>query len=429
MNIETFFDPVTFTLTHVVFDPKTCDAVVIDPVLDYDALSSRTSTASVARVETFLKEKKLNLHYVLETHAHADHISGAQYLKRRFDARVAIGAAIVDVQKVFSGVFDLGPGFSTDGSQFDRLLADGEEIAAGSLQIDVIATPGHTPACVTYRVGDAVFTGDALFIEDYGTGRCDFPSGSADALYTSVHERLYALPDATRVFVGHDYQPNGRTLRWETTIGTSKAANIQVRATTSRAEYVARRCERDAKLPAPRLLFPSIQVNIEAGRLPKPHANGARYLTVPLDTKNKTEEDGDARCSGRQPMTVLYSQAPLSSGGYRLVQPGQVVAAGDKVRVIDVREPAEYGGELGHIAAAELVPVGALEQVAKNWDHEQEIVLVCRSGARSGRAATLLVSMGFRHVMNMVGGMAAWNAAQLPLQIDAAAEMTKRKGR
>jgi len=282
MNIETFFDPATFTLTYVVFDPKTRDAVVIDPVLDYDVLSSKTSTASIARVETFLKQMELKLHYVLETHAHADHLSGSQYLKRRFGASLAIGAAIVEVQQIFSGVFDLGPGFATDGSQFDRLLADGENVAAGSIHLEVIATPGHTPACVTYKVGDAVFTGDALFIEDYGTGRCDFPSGSADALYTSVHERLYALPDATRVFVGHDYQPGGRALRWETSIGASKESNVQLRSSTSRADFVKRRTERDATLTPPRLLFPSVQVNIDAGRLPKPHANGVRYLTIPL---------------------------------------------------------------------------------------------------------------------------------------------------
>jgi len=292
MNIETFFDPVTFTLTYVVFDPKTRDAVVIDPVLDYDVLSSKTSTASIARVEAFLKQKELKLHYVLETHAHADHLSGSQYLKRRFNAPVAIGAAIVDVQKVFSGVFDLGAAVPTDGSQFDRLLADGETIAAGALPLEIIATPGHTPACVTYKIGDAIFTGDALFIEDYGTGRCDFPSGSADALYTSVHERLYALPDATRVFVGHDYQPNGRALRAETTIGRSKESNVQLRASTSREEFVRRRNERDAMLQAPRLLFPSVQVNIDAGRLPRPHANGQRYLTIPLGLKTPTDDDG-----------------------------------------------------------------------------------------------------------------------------------------
>ncbi len=292
MNIETFFDPATYTLTYVVFDPKSKDAVVIDPVLDYDPLSSTTATKSISAVEDFLRKQGLRLHYVLETHAHADHLSGSQYLKRRFEARVGIGERIKEVQEVFKGVFDLGEGFATDGRQFDRLFADGEKVAAGSLEIEVIATPGHTPACVSYKVGDAVFTGDALFIEDYGTGRCDFPKGSADALYTSVHERLYALPDATRVFVGHDYQPNGRAMRAETTIGKSKESNIQLRASTSREEFVKMRTERDAKLQAPRLLFPSVQVNVDAGRLPKPHANGRRYLTIPLDMKKTTADDG-----------------------------------------------------------------------------------------------------------------------------------------
>jgi glyoxylase-like metal-dependent hydrolase (beta-lactamase superfamily II) len=292
MIIEHFFDPATFTLTYVVFDPDTRDAVVIDPVLDYDPLSSRTSTKSIARVEDFLTEKRLTLHYVLETHAHADHLSGSQYLRRRFGAKVAIGARIVDVQKVFAGVFDLDQDIPRDGSQFDELFADGARVRAGSLEIEVLATPGHTPACVTYKLGDVVFTGDALFIEDYGTGRCDFPRGSADELYTSVHERLYALPDATRVLVGHDYQPNGRPLRFETTIGASKESNVQLCESTSRAEFVRRRSERDAKLAPPRLLYPSVQVNVDAGRLPRPHANGIRYLVIPLDMNKRTDDDG-----------------------------------------------------------------------------------------------------------------------------------------
>jgi glyoxylase-like metal-dependent hydrolase (beta-lactamase superfamily II) len=294
MKIETFFDPETSTLTYVVFDPHTRDAVVIDPVLDYDPLSSSTSTASVERIEAYLREEDLRLRLVLETHAHADHWSGSQYLKRRFGARVAIGTRITEVQDVFADIFDMGPSFSPDGSQFDELLADGQRIHAGSLDIEVIATPGHTPACVTYKIGDAIFTGDALFIEDYGTGRCDFPRGSADALYTSVHERLYTLPDATRVFVGHDYQPNGRPMRSQTTIGRSKEANVQLRASTSREEFVKRRNERDAKLAAPRLLFPSVQVNINAGRLPEPRANGRRYLSIPLNLKKATRDDGSA---------------------------------------------------------------------------------------------------------------------------------------
>jgi glyoxylase-like metal-dependent hydrolase (beta-lactamase superfamily II) len=294
MNIQPFYDPATYTLTYVVYDPQSKDAVVIDSVLDYDPLGSETSTGSVEKVAAFLKEGGLLVHYALETHAHADHLSAAPWLKRRFEARTVIGENIREVQSTFKPLFDLSPEVPTDGSQFDRLVRDGEVIEAGTLRIEVIATPGHTPACVSYKIDDAVFTGDALFIEDYGTGRCDFPRGSAEALYTSVHDKLYHLPDETRVFVGHDYQPNGRALRYETTIGRSKAANVQLRAETTKEQFVKFRTERDATLQQPRLLFPSVQVNVDAGRLPKPHANGVRYLTIPLNLKKPSAEDGTA---------------------------------------------------------------------------------------------------------------------------------------
>jgi glyoxylase-like metal-dependent hydrolase (beta-lactamase superfamily II) len=297
MRIEPFFDPKTSTLTYVVWDEATRDAVVIDPVLDYEPLASQTSTESAEKVAAFLMEKQLRLRFILETHAHADHLSGSQYLQRRFEAPIAIGEHITTVQQTFKDLFDLGPEVETDGSQFDRLLKDGETLQAGSLRIDVIHTPGHTPACVTYRIGDALFTGDALFIEDSGTGRCDFPRGSAEALYHSVHDRLYALPDETRVFVGHDYQPNDRPLRYETTIGASKRQNIQLRAETPKEEYVAFRQKRDATLTPPRLLFQSVQVNIDAGRLPRPHANGRRYLHMPLNLFRPTTEDGGLKSS------------------------------------------------------------------------------------------------------------------------------------
>src|SRR5690606_8118649 len=225
MEIRPFFDPETFTMTYLVWDPQTRDAVVIDPVLDYDPLASQTSTRSADQLSAAIRELGLRLHWVLETHAHADHLSSSQLLKRRFDAPVAIGRRITEVQQTFKHIFDLGDELATDGSQFDRLLDDGELLEAGSLRLEVIATPGHTPACVTYKIEDAIFTGDALFMHDYGTGRCDFPRGSAEDLYHSVHDRLYALPDATRVFVGHDYQPGGRELAFETTIGRSKAEN------------------------------------------------------------------------------------------------------------------------------------------------------------------------------------------------------------
>ncbi len=291
-QIETFYDAPTFTLTYVVYDDASRDAVVIDPVRDYDPASGKVSFAGSEKVGAFIEKNNLKLHTVLETHAHADHLSGSQLLKQRHGAKVAIGARITEVQETFRGLFDLGPEFRADGSQFDKLFADGETAAAGSLSVRVLATPGHTPACVSYVVGDAVFTGDALFMEDYGTGRCDFPRGSADDLYQSI-QKLYALPDATRVFVGHDYQPEGRAMRFETTIGASKRANVQLRAETSREEFVKFRQARDATLAAPRLLLPSVQVNVNAGLLPRPRANGKRYLNVPINLFHPTDDIGN----------------------------------------------------------------------------------------------------------------------------------------
>ena len=292
MEIQEFYDPATFTLTFVVFDAKTRDAVVIDPVLDFDPLSASTSTKSVEKVAAFVKEKQLNLHYVLETHAHADHLSASQWLHKHLGAKIAIGARIREVQDTFKGVFNLGPDFKADGSQFHLLLEEGQPVSAGTINIKVLSTPGHTPACVSFLIDDALFTGDALFMDDYGTGRCDFPRGSASDLFDSI-QKLYALPEATRVFVGHDYQPQGRAVAWETTIGNSKERNIQLRASTKKEDFVAARQKRDATLAPPRLLFPSVQVNIDAGKLPSPQANGMRYLTIPLNMKVKTDDAGD----------------------------------------------------------------------------------------------------------------------------------------
>lgn len=289
-EIEPFYDPATSTLTYLVFDRATRDAIVIDPVLDFDPSSGKVSVESANKLAARIRALELTLRFVLETHAHADHLSGSHQLKRWFGANVAIGERIREVQATFKPVFGLPSGFPTDGSQFDRLLRDGEVLRAGSLAIEVIATPGHTPACVSYRIGDAVFTGDALFVEDSGTGRCDFPQGSADALYHSVHDRLYALPPATRVFVGHDYQPGGRALAYTSTIEHEREGNIQLRASTSRDEYVAFRSARDRTLGAPRLLLPSVQVNIDAGRLPPPDAAGQRFLRIPLTLREGTPE-------------------------------------------------------------------------------------------------------------------------------------------
>ncbi len=281
MQIEPFFDERTSTLTYVVFDEATKDAVVIDPVLDYEPGGGRIWTESVERVAQFLEAEALKLHFVLETHVHADHLSASQWLKQRFGAKVAVSARITEVQAIFSDVFGW-PGFAADGRHFDRLLQPDEVVRAGSLQLKALPTPGHTPACMSFEVGDAVFTGDALFLDDVGVGRCDFPKGDAGALYDGVTKRLFSLPDATRLFVGHDYPPAGRTWKASTTVGSAKAANVQLKGSTHKDDFVARRTARDRTLTPPRLLYPSLQVNIAAGRLPEAEPNGRRYLRTPL---------------------------------------------------------------------------------------------------------------------------------------------------
>ncbi len=290
MEIKPFYDSRTNTLTYVVFDPESLDAVVIDPVLDFDAPSGKVWTESVDQVIRFLNDKKLRLHYVLETHAHADHLSGSQRFKDACpNVFVGIGERITDVQKAFKPIFDLSEAFPTDGRQFDKLIKDGERLKAGTLEIEARSTPGHTPACMTYVIGDALFTGDALFMPDQGTGRCDFPGGSAKDLYRSVTQVIYSYPDQTRVFVGHDYQPGGRDLRYETTVGAQKESNIGLKAGFTEDAFVSARSSRDATLSAPKLLFPSVQVNIDAGMLPEPGHHGIRYLRMPLNAFRPTQ--------------------------------------------------------------------------------------------------------------------------------------------
>lgn len=280
MRIQPFFDARTFTLTYVVFDASTRDAVVIDPVLDYEPVGSFTFTESLDLVGAFVKKEGLTVHWSLETHAHADHVSGSAVLQRRYGAKIAIGAPITQVQQTFKSLLGL-PHLATDGSQFDRLLVDGDVIEAGSLSVRALATPGHTPACMTFQIDDALFTGDLIFMDDYGTGRCDFPSGNAEAMYDSI-QRLYAMPDATRVFPGHDYPPAGRAWKAETTIGAEKARNPQLSAATPRDQFVAMRNERDRTLSAPKLLFQSVQLNIDAGRMP-PERDGKRAMALPVN--------------------------------------------------------------------------------------------------------------------------------------------------
>lgn len=282
-QIKEFFDKNTWTLTYVVWDEGTRDAIVIDPVMDYDPAASKTSAESAKKVIEFLRAKELKLHFIVETHAHADHLSGSQIIKTEFPtAQIAIGEKITKVQEIFKGVFGLPEDFKTDGSQFDRLLKDGEEFQAGSIKIKTLFTPGHTPACASYVIDGNVFVGDALFMPDYGTGRCDFPAGSAVELYHSVHDRLYKLPENTKVYTCHDYLPNGRPLKFMATIAEEKMDNIQLKEQTSLEEFVRFRTERDRTLAAPKLLLPSVQVNIDAGHLPAPADNGKRYLRIPV---------------------------------------------------------------------------------------------------------------------------------------------------
>lgn len=281
-DVRGFFDPATHTVTYLVSDPATGQAAIIDPVLDFDAASARTSTRSIDAVMAALRSSDLTLALVLETHAHADHLTAAAHLRAATGVSIGIGGRITQVQSAFAPLFgadDVRP----DGAVFDHLYADGDAFALGDLTVEVIHTPGHTPACVSYRIGDAVFTGDTLFMPDYGTARTDFPGGDARTLYRSI-QRLLALPDETRIFVGHDYLPQGRTdFRFETTVAEQRAQNIHVGGGASEDAFVAMREARDATLGAPQLILPSLQVNIRAGDLPPPDANGQRYLRLPLN--------------------------------------------------------------------------------------------------------------------------------------------------
>jgi glyoxylase-like metal-dependent hydrolase (beta-lactamase superfamily II) len=284
-TVKEFFDKDTWTLSYVVHDAATLDAVIIDPVWDYDPAASCLSEHSVEKVLAYVQELGLKVHFILETHAHADHVSGSQLLKKALpNAKIGIGAHITAVQKIFKDIFHLDPEFPTDGRQFDFLLHEGQTLHAGSLTIDTLHTPGHTPACACYIIGESVFVGDAIFMPDYGTGRCDFPAGSAEDLYDSVHGKLFQLPDHYQLFVCHDYRPGGRPLAFHCTVAEQKQKNIQLKASTTRDEFVSFRKKRDATLSAPRLLLPSVQINIDAGHLPAPGRNGVSYLKIPLRT-------------------------------------------------------------------------------------------------------------------------------------------------
>jgi glyoxylase-like metal-dependent hydrolase (beta-lactamase superfamily II) len=281
-NIESFYDSVTATFTHVVYDRAGGRAAIVDPVLDFEPATARTSTASADRVLGFLREHRLTADWVLETHAHADHLTAASYLKSKTGAQVAIGRGITHVQQRFSALFGLGPEFAIDGSQFDRLLDDGDTFEIGELSGHALATPGHTDDSLTYVIGDAAFVGDTIFAADTGTARADFPGGDAHKLYRSI-QKLFSLPDETRIFLCHDYPPGQREARAQSSVAEQRARNVHVGGAVSEENFVRMRTERDAKLPAPRLILPSLQVNIRAGALPPADSNGIRYLRLPVD--------------------------------------------------------------------------------------------------------------------------------------------------
>lgn len=281
--IQALFDPDTFTVSYVVHDSTTRSAAIIDSVLDFDPASGRTSTSSAEKIVAFVRRHDLEVEWHLETHAHADHLSAAPYLQGVLGGKIAIGEHIVTVQETFGDLFHLGSEFHRDGSDFDRLFADGEQFRIGNLDVGVMHVPGHTPACVAYAIGNAVFVGDTLFMPDYGTARADFPGGDAHQLYRSIR-RILALPKETRLFMCHDYLPHNRTeYRWESTVEAERRFNVHIHDGIGEDEFVAMRKARDATLPVPRLILPSVQVNIRAGHLPTKEANGIAYLKIPLD--------------------------------------------------------------------------------------------------------------------------------------------------
>lgn len=281
--VHAFFDEATNTITYLVREPQGRACAVIDSVLDFDYASGRTDTRSADAVIAFIRDHDLDLKWVLETHVHADHLSAAPYIQEALGGKIGIGNRITVVQETFGKVFNEGTRFARDGSQFDRLFAEGDSLMIGQMRADVMHTPGHTPACLTYVIGDAAFVGDTLFMPDFGTARCDFPGGSADVMYESV-QRILSLPDATRIFVGHDYKAPGREdYAWESTVGEQRAKNIHIGAGRAKEDFVSLRQKRDATLAMPRLIVPSLQVNMRAGQMPEPEDNGQVYLKVPIN--------------------------------------------------------------------------------------------------------------------------------------------------
>ena len=282
-NITAFFDQATNTISYIVCDPNGSACAVIDSVLDFDFASGRTDTRSADKLINFIKENKLDVQWLLESHVHADHLSAAPYIQMEVGGKIGIGSHITDVQETFGKIFNEGTEFQRDGSQFDKLFVEGDTFHIGQLRGDVLHTPGHTPACMTYVIGDAAFVGDTLFMPDFGTARCDFPGGSSENLFSSI-QKILSLPDATRIFVGHDYKAPGREhYAWETTVGEQKKKNIHIKSGKSKEDFVNLRDERDSKLAMPKLIVPSLQINMRAGNMPEPDEQGDVFLKVPIN--------------------------------------------------------------------------------------------------------------------------------------------------
>lgn len=282
-SVHAFFDEATNTVTYVVRDPESRSCAIIDSVLDFDHASGRTDTRSADAVIAYVRDQGLHVEWVLETHVHADHLSAAPYLQDHLGGKIGIGEKITVVQDTFGKIFNEGTAFQRDGSQFDRLFRQGDHFEIGGLRAEVLHTPGHTPACLTYVIGDAAFVGDTLFMPDFGTARCDFPGGSAEDMWHSI-QKILALPEPTRIFVAHDYKSEGRdTYAWETTVGAQKRLNKHVGAGHSREDFIRMRTERDAQLAMPKLIIPSLQINMRAGQMPEPEDNGLSYLKLPLN--------------------------------------------------------------------------------------------------------------------------------------------------
>ncbi len=282
-DVTAFFDEATNTVSYIVRDPASSACAVIDSVLDFDFSSGRTSTRSADQIIRHIRDHSLNLEWIIETHVHADHLSAAPYIQQELGGKLGIGSHITEVQDIFGKVFNAGTEFQRDGSQFDRLFEDGDTYRIGGMEAFTIYTPGHTPACMTHVIGDAAFVGDTLFMPDGGTARADFPGGDARALYHSI-KKILALPGETRLFMCHDYGPNGRNIQWETSVGDEREHNIHVRNGVTEDEFVKMREERDATLGMPKLIIPAVQVNMNAGNLPEPEADKKRYLKIPIDT-------------------------------------------------------------------------------------------------------------------------------------------------